>query len=48
VGSNAWSTYTWATGLTALSNLTLTPNTPGPWAVNVYAYNSGYALIAFR
>jgi len=46
VGSNAWATYISATGLTALSSVTLTPNTPGPWALNVYAYNSGYALIA--
>jgi len=43
---NGSATYTSATGLTALSNVTLTPNTPGPWALNVYAYNSGYSLLA--
>jgi hypothetical protein len=43
---NGSATYISATGLTALSNVTLTPNTPGPWALNVYAYNSGYSLLA--
>jgi hypothetical protein len=38
--------YTSATGLTSLSSVTVTPGVAGPWAVNVYAYNSGYALIA--
>jgi len=47
VGSNGSATYISATGLTALSNVTITPNTPAnTWAVNVYAYNSGYSLIA--
>jgi hypothetical protein len=40
--------YTSATGLTSLSSVTVTPGVAGPWAVNVYAYNSGYALIASR
>ena len=43
---NGSATYTSATGLTALSSVTITPGVPGPWAVNVYAYNSGYALLA--
>ena len=38
--------YTSATGLTSLSSVTVTPGVAGPWAVNVYAYNSGYALLA--
>ena len=38
--------YTSATGLTSLSSVTVTPGFAGPWAVNVYAYNSGYALLA--
>jgi hypothetical protein len=43
---NGSATYTSATGLTALSSVTVTPGVSGPWAVYVYAYNSGYALLA--
>ena len=43
---NSSPVYTSATGLTALSSVTVTPGVAGPWAVNVYAYNSGYALLA--
>jgi hypothetical protein len=43
---NGSATYISATGLTALSSVTLTPHTPGPWALNVYAYNASNILLA--
>jgi hypothetical protein len=43
---NGSATYTSATGLTALSSVTITPGFPAPWNISVYAYNSSNVLLA--
>jgi len=43
---NGAATYTSGTGLTALSNVTVSPTMTGPWTINVYAYNASNVMLA--